>query len=369
MIKYGWIGQLVGAWLIVGGSVGGAAPVTAVPGAENTSTWQATLMVRNGEAVKTSKLSWSFKGNDVTQFRLEESRGTRQHVVIYNGKEIFEFLEGGKDAMPRGGDVSEVWHLTPWFSFGTIYEGDAQVKVVGEERVEGRMCEIRLITWATEESVPCKEWVWKGTNLVMKRESEFKGEPIVTALQGVVEMGPTTVSLFALPRGMPVIKFLKRGADRSVVVGQPLLEATLRVIGTERKGMSLFGALKGQKALVLNFFATWCGPCEKETPLLVKTYERYRKQGVTFLSVDVGERMAGDPDPVVAEFVKKHGITWPILLDEEFYVPHYVWGIPTSLVVDARGIIRAYWVDGGEVGFEEWLDEALEEILQGKRRI
>ena len=64
------------------------------------------------------------------------------------------------------------------------------------------------------------------------------------------------------------------------------------------------------KAVVVNFWASWCIPCKDEAPALQATYERYRKQGLVVLGVDV-EDFRQD----AARFAKRYGLTYPIVRD------------------------------------------------------
>ncbi len=75
---------------------------------------------------------------------------------------------------------------------------------------------------------------------------------------------------------------------------------------------------------------------------MVKVYERYRNRAVEFISVDVGERGPGTPEELVAKFRKRHGVTWPIVLDEEGYSKAYAPAVPVNLIIDRQGMIRAY---------------------------
>lgn len=346
--------------LLLAGGVWGKPTAVEAP-----DVWQADLVVRNGEAVTTSTLIWRFQRGRVDQFRLETQEGKRQHTLLYDGHTIYEFYNDGTPAMPLGSDLSNIAIKTPWVSFETIFEDQVEGEDAGEERVEGQSCDIRKIVWTTtDEYSPVKEWVWKGTDLILKRESEVQGQRIAMALQGAVKMTTASLSHFALPKTMSVFTPIPAGT-RTGVVGQPFVDATLRVAGgATRKG--LLSTVKGKKALVVNFFATWCGPCHRETPLVVNAYEQYGPQDVAFLSLNVMERVnADDRDALVADFVKQYGLKWPVFIDDGllFTTRRYAWGIPTCLVIDARGIIRGYWVDGGEEGLKEWLDHTLGDLL------
>ena len=98
-------------------------------------------------------------------------------------------------------------------------------------------------------------------------------------------------------------------------------------------------ALRGQP-VVLNFWATWCGPCQREMPALEAASQRFAGQ-VTFVGVDQGESQE-----VVASFLDDLGVTFLVPLDSDWVVGdrYNVTGMPTTFFVDADGVIRHLWV-------------------------
>lgn len=94
--------------------------------------------------------------------------------------------------------------------------------------------------------------------------------------------------------------------------------------------------LRGNVVL-LNFWATWCGPCAVEMPLLESDYQEYRDQGFIVLAVNDGESAA-----LVEEFGLEHGLSFPLLLDPGRVVQrlYQVRGYPSSIFVDQQGQIR-----------------------------
>ncbi len=92
------------------------------------------------------------------------------------------------------------------------------------------------------------------------------------------------------------------------------------------------------KPLVLNFWASWCGPCRLEAPALVKMYQTHKDQ-VDFYAVNLTSQ---DRLEEAKAFVKGYGLPFPILLDEKGDVAkrYQLQGIPTTFFVDASGVIR-----------------------------
>jgi thiol-disulfide isomerase/thioredoxin len=94
--------------------------------------------------------------------------------------------------------------------------------------------------------------------------------------------------------------------------------------------------LKG-KVVLLDFWATWCGPCRESTPHLIQLYKAYRESGFELIGMSVDK---GD-DKVVRNFVQSMNIPYPIVIAPEEVVTNYrVTGIPTTFLIDKEGNIR-----------------------------
>ncbi len=98
--------------------------------------------------------------------------------------------------------------------------------------------------------------------------------------------------------------------------------------------------LRGKPVLV-NFWATWCGPCTTELPNIEKAYEAFAQDGLQVLALD---NIDSDSIPSVRDYIRKFGLTFTIGLDEgnQVYDKTYAaFGLPTSVLIDRNGIIRA----------------------------
>jgi peroxiredoxin len=93
---------------------------------------------------------------------------------------------------------------------------------------------------------------------------------------------------------------------------------------------------RGQVVLI-NFWASWCGPCRQEMPLLERIDERYKGAGFTVLGVNV-EGKAGPAKDVAT----KAGVSFPVLVDEGQKVSELydLESMPSSVVVDRDGVVR-----------------------------
>ena len=103
--------------------------------------------------------------------------------------------------------------------------------------------------------------------------------------------------------------------------------------------------LRGEK-VILNFWASWCGPCRAEMPHMQEYYEEEAEEaGVRVIAVNLSTSERGDKEKVMANiqsFVDEFGLTFPIPLDaegEQMDV-YKVITIPTTYIIDTSGIIR-----------------------------
>jgi len=91
------------------------------------------------------------------------------------------------------------------------------------------------------------------------------------------------------------------------------------------------------KAVVVNFWATWCGPCRAEIPGMAEIYGKYKDKGVEIVGVSLDDRGWS----VVNPFVQKLGIPYPVVLGNDQVVQAYggIDAIPTTFFVDKKGTV------------------------------
>ncbi len=111
------------------------------------------------------------------------------------------------------------------------------------------------------------------------------------------------------------------------------------------------------KVVILDFWATWCGPCRMEIPGYVDLFKKYEKQGLVILGVSLDQ----DGWTPVRPFMEKYQINYPILMGTREIAQ--VWGInsiPTTFVINPNGEVVEYKIGARPL---EYFEEILGKLL------
>jgi len=113
---------------------------------------------------------------------------------------------------------------------------------------------------------------------------------------------------------------------------------------------------RGQ-GVFLNFWGTWCKPCEREFPLMDQQYQEVKDEGLQILAVNIGES-----DFAVQKFVDRKGLTFPVLIDNNKSVmeTYNINPLPTTFLVNPEGKIEK--IITGEMS-EEKIKEYMSQIM------
>ena len=100
------------------------------------------------------------------------------------------------------------------------------------------------------------------------------------------------------------------------------------------------------KVIMLNFWATWCGPCRTEMPDMVKLYDKYKERGFVILALDQQE----DARRVIS-FRDEYKLNFPLALDRSGRIglKYGVRSLPTTYIIDSNGRVLA-----GALGIRKW---------------
>jgi peroxiredoxin len=161
--------------------------------------------------------------------------------------------------------------------------------------------------------------------------------------------------------------FLKRCAMAAIVVASTAFAAgsdssgpapafTLTTLDGQPGGLSTY---KGQVVMV-NFWATWCGPCQQEMPLLDQMYKKYKPAGFTLIGVNVDKEA-----PAVKALLARKPVSFPVLLDPANQVSkaYHVDEMPSSVIIDRKGQIR-YLHRGYKPGDENDYQDRIRQLIR-----
>jgi len=93
---------------------------------------------------------------------------------------------------------------------------------------------------------------------------------------------------------------------------------------------------KGQ-GVFLNFWGTWCKPCEREFPIIDRYYTEYKEKGIQVLAINIAES-----DFVVQNYIDRKGLTFPVLIDKNKSVmeAYNINPLPTTILINSEGKIE-----------------------------
>lgn len=137
------------------------------------------------------------------------------------------------------------------------------------------------------------------------------------------------------------------------IVGKPAPDFTLKSF---KGGNVRLAELRGE-VVMLNFWATWCGPCRQEMPLLEKLSQQYKDLGFTLLGINVEEDASG-----MEKFLKDVPVGFTILRDGDNKVARLygVDGMPSTVVIDRNGVVR-YLHRGYKPGEEQQYEQQVKQ--------
>jgi peroxiredoxin len=128
-----------------------------------------------------------------------------------------------------------------------------------------------------------------------------------------------------------------------------LIPAASRKLAGDVNGTLLTGAKyalssDAGQVVVLNYFASWCPPCQTETPQFDSVYRQRKGQGVTFVGVDAKD----SPKSGAASWVQEKGITFPVLYDPNAKTALQLGGVPivtlpATVLIDKQGKVAAVY--------------------------
>jgi len=316
----------------------------------------------------------------------------------YDGKGAIIVDEASKTYMQAGGDDWTMllgqraanlpqWHLENRADMSGVPDGsmpkDVAFTIVGEETLDGQACDVvrRVRSMQLEgmqddsgKAVPGPEL--RVTEVVafarqdglprrVQSRTEVKGDDSMPAM--------TTVATYTGVKADPALT--DAAFATAVPDGYKKAESPAEDKGPEMKFKSgdaapefkladfagkewTLASLKG-KVVLLDFWATWCGPCKKAMPSIQKIHEDYQSKGVVVLGVNTWERVSDG----AKKYMESKGFTYPCLeKGDDLATAYGMSGIPTLVVIGKDGKIVEIEVGfgpGGDTGLRTAIDKAL----------
>jgi len=261
-----------------------------------------------------------------------------------------------------------------------LLDGVQEFTVAGSEEVDGRPC-MHLVAqteagnwdlWVAtgDEPVPVKfvpaigQLFFGGKNVDLSSTvmfEEWRFDPVFE----------TADFAFVPEEGWEKVESLSGFTDQArrerLAAARPSLHPTVGFPGTP---LSLVGAdgsrfdpaMQKDKIVVLDFWASWCGPCRATLPVVVQVCKEYADKGVVFRAVNVKE----DPE-TIRQFLADEPIDAPVVMDTEgtALAAYRVEAIPHTVIIGRDGIVQAVHV-GADEGMEAKLRKQLDALLEGK---
>jgi len=170
----------------------------------------------------------------------------------------------------------------------------------------------------------------------------------------VVKLGGQAVAVAVVAALFAVLVWRLTHRSSPPKIGGPApVFALQRLNGT---GTLRLASLRG-KAVVLNFWASWCPPCKAEAPVLERLWRQYRGKGVVFVGID-----SNDASSDARRFLSAHGITYPVVSDKNGLVAansYDVADLPVTYFVNRQGRLVGTHVLGSVSKYESEFRSAL----------
>jgi len=226
----------------------------------------------------------------------------------------------------------------------------AQVATFSREdrvKVGGKKIDCYVVELAVGKTA-LRLWVDKERFLVLRHQELSKSiqDGIQFNIANVINLreaeigSPPEADLFTFepPKNATKVEALGLPSEHVSLTGKPAIDFTLKALDGGKVTLS---DLRG-KVVVLDFWATWCGPCRKELPILDKLSQQYQDKGVVVLGVN------DEDNATVKSFLKKNNYNFTVLMDskEEAHRGYGIHGIPTVVVINREGVVSAHYVGG-----------------------
>lgn len=347
--------------------------------------------------------TYGFAMEKPNKLALRHKRGMAGNTVVSDGSNLVVYLgmvnryeekaapttlDDLFQAAPMAGNMLFLDNLLRKDVYQAIMEGVTQMSLAGRVTIDGRECERLTFTqddfdWEmclTTGSQPTVVSVRTDmTKSMAAMRSDMPGMKSATMTienhfanwSAGVEL-PKDAFVFTPPEGAKKVAALIEGMDEETPEAGGEAEEAATLIGKKAPAFDVPTLDESRAAIpdakltnaviVLDFWATWCGPCGKTLPSVIKTTAAFKDKGVVFFAVNEQEQ----PDRI-REFMKKNGVVCRVALDEDGQVGNLykVRGIPQTVLIGRDGTVQAVHI-GLEPDLEATLAKELTTLVEGK---
>ena len=143
------------------------------------------------------------------------------------------------------------------------------------------------------------------------------------------------LAILALALGYVIFSNLSKDKVEVIKVASKAPDFELVDLNGEKHRLSEY---KGQ-GVVLNFWGTWCGPCEREFPAMENQYAKYKDLGVEIIAINLKES-----EYQVSEYVRKMGMSFPVAIDKtrSVFDAYNVGQLPYTIFIDKNGVVKDF---------------------------
>ncbi len=204
-----------------------------------------------------------------------------------------------------------------------------EIEKKSERKSPWRCIEVAEIYLELNKIAEANDWFVKAVDLGFKSLGYLKEEP------------------FSKLTGLEGFDALEQKMKDNIGIDQPAKDFTVKLLdGTD----FVLSQMKG-KVVVIDFWATWCPPCRKEIPNLVKLYNEKHKDGLEIMGISLDR-----PDDLenLKKFLPENGMEWKISYSGEYWSDptakfYGVNSIPSVWLVDKKGVLRYFDMHGEEL--------------------
>ena len=153
-----------------------------------------------------------------------------------------------------------------------------------------------------------------------------------------------------------MISTLFTGVSQALTIGEKAPDFTLKTLTGENLNIT---EQRGN-IIVINFWASWCGPCRTEMPILQEFHDQYEDLGVAVWGVNVEqENQAG------IDYIRELAVDFPIFFDasNEVSANYNVEAMPTTVIIDRHGKVRSVF-RGYQKGYEKKYAKVIKQLIR-----